>query len=287
MSIIIENLNKSYNDKKVLDNLSLKIKSGTIFGLLGPNGAGKTTLVSILNNITKKDSGSIKIYDYDFDKYNNEIKNISSYVPQNFAFYPNLTAFENLEFFGSLYGLTGDNLKKQISYCIESTSLNNFINKQAKNYSGGLKRRLNIAIGLLNSPKILYLDEPTVGIDPQSRKFILDIIKDLNLSQKITIVYTSHYMEEVEFLCDEIAILDKQKIVLQEKKENLLKLKSKISIQLYGGESFDVDISKSYEDFLELIYNLKIENKKISNIDFSNKNLEKLFLSLTKEDLRD
>ncbi|MGB5919901.1 ABC transporter ATP-binding protein [Arcobacter sp.] len=286
MSIIIKDLNKSYNNVPVLENLFLEIKTGSVFGLLGPNGAGKTTLVSILNHLISKDSGNIEIYGLDFEKQKNEIKKISSYIPQTYAFYPNLTSYENLEFFAALYGLKGDKLKKQISYCIEATSLEKFINKRASTYSGGVKRRLNIAIGLLNSPKIIYFDEPTVGIDPQSRKYILEVIKNLNKTQDTTIIYTSHYMEEVEYLCDEIAVLDKKKIILQEKKDVLVKEKSIIEVEL-DNQKIDVDISNSYDKFLDLMLEIKSKNKNIKNINFPDKKLEKLFLSLTKEDLRD
>lgn len=286
MSIFIKNLNKSYNNTPILKDLSLEIKRGSVFGLLGPNGAGKTTLVSILNHLITKDSGSIEIYGYDFEKQKNEIKKISSYIPQTYAFYPNLTSYENLEFFGALYGLKGENLKKQISYCIEATALEKFTHKRAFTYSGGVKRRLNIAIGLLNSPKIIYFDEPTVGIDPQSRKYILEVIKNLNKTQDTTIIYTSHYMEEVEFLCDEIAVLDKNKILLQDKKENLIKRKSTISIELED-KTIEVDVSLSYDNFLDTLTNLKNHNKKVLNINFADKNLENIFLSLTKEELRD
>ncbi|WP_419678077.1 ABC transporter ATP-binding protein [Aliarcobacter lanthieri] len=221
MSIVIEKLNKSYKDKDILQNISIDIKSGSIFGLLGPNGEGKTTLVSILNNLLKKDSGKVSIYEYDLDKNPNEIKSISSYVPQTYAFYPNLTVYENLEFFGALYGLKSNNLKSKISKCIEFCSLENYIYKKAFLFSGGLKRRLNIAIGLLNSPKILYLDEPTVGIDPQSRRYILDVIKNINKIEKTTIFYTSHYMDEIEYLCENLAILDNKKIIFQDSIENI------------------------------------------------------------------
>ena len=224
MAIEIKNLTKSYKETKVIENLSLKIETGSLFGLLGPNGAGKTTLVSILNFLTKKDEGNINIFGYDLDNSKREIQRLSSFVPQTYAFYPNLTAYENLEFFGALYRLKNDELKKRIAYCVAVTSLEKFLDKRAHTYSGGVKRRLNIAIGLLNNPKILYLDEPTVGIDPQSRKYILDVIKKINHENKTTIIYTSHYMEEIEYLCDDIAILDNHQIILHAKKE-LLKTK--------------------------------------------------------------
>lgn len=286
MSIVIKNLCKSYKGNLVLDNLNLEIKQGSLFGLLGPNGAGKTTLVSILNFLIPKDSGTILVNDMDLDKDENKIKSICSIVPQTYAFYPKLTAFENLEFFGSLYGLKKEALKKRIDYCIEVTSLEKYINKQAHTFSGGLKRRLNIAIGLLNSPKILYLDEPTVGIDPQSRKYILNVIKKINEKENTTIIYTSHYMEEVEYLCDEIAILDKSKIILQEKKEKLLQKNSIIKIKLLD-EEIEIDTKDGFDNFTKMIAKLEKENKPIENIDFGYKNLEDMFLNLTKQDLRD
>lgn len=231
MSIIIKNLNKSYKDMKILENLNLEIKSGEVFGLLGPNGAGKTTLISILNGLINKDSGEVFIEELELDKNNKEIKTISSFVPQNYAFYPNLTVFENLEFFGSLYGLKNEKLKNKIFMVIKTCSLEKYIHKRALNFSGGIKRRLNIAIGLLNSPKFLYLDEPTVGIDPHSRRYILDVIKNINKSLKTTIIYTSHYMEEIEYICDSFAILDEKKIVYQDSIKNLLETNSQKNLE--------------------------------------------------------
>ncbi len=221
MSISIKNLNKSYKDAQIIKNLNLEVSSGSIFGLLGSNGAGKTTIVSILNSLIQKDSGEVLVCGYDLDKERDKIKSISSFVPQTYAFYPNLSSYENLEFFGSLYGLSGDSLNKAIKNCIKSCALEKYIDSRAEHFSGGVKRRLNIAIGLLNSPKILYLDEPTVGIDPHARRYILEIIKGINQTQKTTIFYTSHYIDEIEFLCDEIAILENKEIVLKDRVENL------------------------------------------------------------------
>ena len=286
MSIKIINLNKSYKNYTVLDNLCLDIKDGTIFGLLGPNAVGKTTLVSILNYLIPKESGNIFIDGYDFDKHKQEIKNISSFVPQTYAFYPKLTAYENLEFFAALYGLKNKELKQRISYCIEATALGSFLNKRADIYSGGLKRRLNIAIALLNKPKILYLDEPTVGIDPQSRKYILDMIKNINQEYKTTIIYTSHYMEEIEYLCDEIAILDKKKIIFQGNKDMLVKKKSVIEIKLKN-DILHIDVNKGYDKFLIDVKKIIDNKEEIVNINFQKSTLEELFLSLTKGKLRD
>ncbi len=285
MIIKISNLNKSYSNLKVLDDLNLNIKQGSIFGLLGPNAAGKTTLVSILNYLISKDSGKIFMDGLDLDVDEKKIKNISSYVPQTYAFYPTLTAYENLEFFGALYGLKNAKLKARINHCIKATALEKFCDKQVHTYSGGVKRRLNIAIGLLNEPKILYLDEPTVGIDPQSRKYILDVIKNINKEYQTTIIYTSHYMEEVEYLCDEIAILDGNKIILQEKKDVLIKQKP-IEIELKN-ETLKIDVRSGYDNFLNILEKLKKDQKEIININFGDKNLEQMFLSLTKMHLRD
>ena len=286
MAIEIKNLTKSYKNNKVLDNLSLKIQKGSLFGLLGPNGAGKTTLVSIMNYLQACDSGEIDIFGYDYQKDKKQIKQISSYVPQTYAFYPNLTAYENLEFFGALYGLKNNELKKRIDYCVEVTSLEKFLDKRAHTYSGGVKRRLNIAIGLLNDPKILYLDEPTVGIDPQSRKYILDVIKQINKENKTTIIYTSHYMEEIEYLCDDIAILDNHKIILHEKKELLLEQNSFVTVKT-DTEDIQIDVKNDYNNLIETLALLKNRNTPIKNIVFNNKNLEELFLNLTKGNLRD
>lgn len=287
MSIIIENLVKSYKDEPILKQLNLHIQEGSLFGLLGPNGAGKTTLVSILNFLTPKTSGKIKIFGYDLDHHAKEIKQICSYVPQTYAFYPKLTTYENLEFFGALYGLKGEPLKKTIEECIEATSLEKYVNKQAHTYSGGLKRRLNIAIGLLNDPKILYLDEPTVGIDPQSRNYILNVIKNINKEKNTTIVYTSHYMEEIEFLCDDIAILDHGKIILHQKKDALVQQNNQITVTLDNNEEKTIQTQEGFSHFIDYCCELKAQNQSIKAIDFGNKSLEHMFLHLTKQDLRD
>lgn len=287
MSIIIENLVKSYKNEPILKQLNLEIQEGSLFGLLGPNGAGKTTLVSILNFLIPKSSGKIKICGYDLDYHAKEIKQISSYVPQTYAFYPKLTTYENLEFFGALYGLKSQGLKKRIDECIEATSLEKYINKQAHTYSGGLKRRLNIAIGLLNDPKVLYLDEPTVGIDPQSRNYILNVIKNINKEKNTTIVYTSHYMEEIEFLCDDIAILDHGKIILHENKDTLVQQNNQIKITLENSDEKTLQIENGFNDLIEYCCELKAQNQSIKAIDLGNKSLEHMFLQLTKQDLRD
>lgn len=286
MAIKIKALNKSYDKSKVLENLNLEIKEGEIFGLLGPNGAGKTTLISILNYLEKKDSGQIEIFGKTYEKNKNYIQSISSYVPQSYAFYPDLTAYENLEFFAALYKIKSSSMKDAINSSIKMTALEKYKNKQAKTFSGGLKRRLNIAIGLLNNPKILYLDEPTVGIDPQSRKYILDIIKNINKDKKTTIIYTSHYMDEIEYLCDEIAILDKAYIIKKDSKENLINENALVTIYCEN-EEIKINTQNGYEELLNTFEKIKQENKKIKKINYGNKSLEEMFLKITKQDLRD
>lgn len=241
MGIDIKQLFKFYHGKAVLDDLDLQIRQGCIFGLLGINGAGKTTLVSILNFLTKPDSGMVKILGYDLYSHSRHIKSISSFVPQNFAFYPNLTAYENLQFFGALYGLKGFDLKRKIEEVGNLVSIQNEFNVRAKYYSGGYQRRLNLAIGLLNNPQILYLDEPTVGVDAHTRGQILQTIKKLNKERDMTVFYTSHYMEEIEYICDDIALIHQGNIILHEQKETLLKQNQSL-------ENIFINLTK--EDFI-------------------------------------
>lgn len=220
--ISIDSLNKSYDNHHALKDLSLQIAKGEIFGLLGINGAGKTTLISILNGISKKDAGTVLVDQFNIDQDLKKIKRISSLIPQKFAFYPTLTAYQNLEYFAAVNGYTGNTLKQRIHYAAETARLTHVLEQKATTFSGGLKRRLNLAIGLLTQPKILYLDEPTAGVDPQTRAKLLDEIRTLSTHEGMTIVYTSHYIEEVEYICDHVAILHQGNIKLCEKKEVLL-----------------------------------------------------------------
>ncbi|MGM0533474.1 MAG: ABC transporter ATP-binding protein [Campylobacterota bacterium] len=211
--IDIQNLRYGYGDKTVLNGIDLHIPKGSVFGLLGPNAAGKTTLVSILTGLLKGYEGRVCIDAMDMRANCRRIQAISSLVPQSLAFYKRLSAVENLEFFAGLYGVSGRDLSRRVQYAIAVTGLEEVAYAKAYTYSGGLQRRLNIAIGLLNAPKVIYLDEPTVGIDPQSRNRILAIIKELNAKEGITVVYTSHYMQEVAFLCNRIAIIDRGDLI--------------------------------------------------------------------------
>ncbi len=277
--IKISNLNKTYGDKKVLKNINLEIEAGSIFGLLGPNGAGKTTLISTLVGLTSQESGEVIIEHKNLKEELAYIQSISSLIPQNLAFYPLLTTKENLEFFGGMLGLYGDILKSRIEYVVDITKLNEVYNQEARTYSGGLKRRLNIAIGLLSDPKIIYFDEPTVGIDPQSRNFILESIKAMREENRL-IVYTSHYMQEVEFLCDKIAIIDRGEIIKEGSLSSLL-IEFKATVKT-ANRIIEVEL----ESLPKALEELKKEAQKIESINYGH-DLESYFLSLTNRELRD
>jgi len=206
--ITIDNLSKNYKSKKALDNLSLKIKQGELFGLLGVNGAGKTTLIKILCGLTKKSSGSIYVNGFDLDKDIDKIKEIIDISPQETSVATNLTVEENLEFFANIYQKSD---KDSINQIIDIFGLTEVLNQKAKTLSGGYKRRLSIAIALISRPQILFLDEPTLGLDVLARRELWGIIKKLR--HKITIILTSHYLEEIEHLCDRVAILSKGKLL--------------------------------------------------------------------------
>ncbi len=232
MTIRIEHLYKSYGRNLVLDDVNLNFREGAITGLLGPNGAGKTTLVSILMGIIAKDRGRVLIDGDDLDRARGRIQARSSIVPQTFAFYPTLTAGENLEYFGALYGLKGARLKDRMAAAIDAGSLHAFLDRRAEHLSGGMKRRLNLAIGLLNEPAILYLDEPTVGVDAQSRSYLLERIDRINRERGMTMIYASHYMEEIEQISRDIAIIDAGRIVLHDRKDNVLKRPGAVTLTL-------------------------------------------------------
>ncbi|MBR1925322.1 MAG: ABC transporter ATP-binding protein [Clostridia bacterium] len=206
--ITIENVCKNYKTKKALDNVSLTIKKGELFGLLGVNGAGKTTLIKILCGLTYKTSGTIMINNFNLDKEIDKIKEIIDISPQETSVANNLTVKENLEFFANIYNNNNANTVNKI---VDIFNLNEVVNQRAKTLSGGYKRRLSIAIALISKPKILFLDEPTLGLDVFARRELWNIIK--KLQKDITIILTSHYLEEIENLCDRVAILSNGKLL--------------------------------------------------------------------------
>jgi len=288
--IKISNVIKTYGEKRALDSLSLDIKEGSIFGLLGVNGAGKSTLLSILNGLVEIDHGDIEVFGFDINYHIKEIKKISSIIPQSLAFYENLSVKENLDFFASIQKAD----KTALNTAIEINSLGELLDQRASTLSGGQKRRLNIAIGLLNNPKVIYFDEPTVGVDPKSRNEILDSIKSYK-DLGITVVYTSHYMAEIERICDEVAIINDGKLVEQDTLENLLsnKVSDKISIEIIYNESVDSlglnmsdpsTIQTKENDLFEIVNILNNNKIAIKNIRYGSSNLEKHFLDITEVD---
>ncbi|MFH6992780.1 ABC transporter ATP-binding protein [Flavobacterium sp. FlaQc-48] len=214
--IKIESLSKKYKDadQYSLNDVSLDINEGQIFGLLGPNGAGKTTLISMLCGLIKPTSGHFTIDELNYTNHSSKIKKIIGVVPQEYALYPTLTARENLHYFGSMYGLKGSYLKDKVIETLDLLGLLKFADKRIETFSGGMKRRVNLIAGILHNPKVLFLDEPTVGVDVQSKNAIIDYLKVLN-QNGTTIIYTSHHLAEAEDFCTNIAILDRGRIYAQ------------------------------------------------------------------------
>ena len=212
--IQVRSVSKSFGNIEAVNNVSFTIDKGKIFGILGPNGAGKSTIVNILNTLIKPDKGDVIIDGVNIKDDGNTIKLIMGVVPQEIALYEELTAYENLIFWGGLYNIPKSVLKANVNNTLEIVDLVNRKDYKIKSFSGGMKRRINIACSLLHNPKILVLDEPTVGVDPQNRNHIFEVIERFN-NEGMTIIYTTHYMEEAERFCDKIAIIDVGRIIAQ------------------------------------------------------------------------
>jgi ABC-2 type transport system ATP-binding protein len=219
----IQQLSKKYKgaDYYSVSKLDLDILEGEIFGILGPNGAGKTTLISMLCSLIKPTSGTFTINNLDYTHNKKELKQLIGIVPQEYALYPSLTAYENLSYFGSMYGLQGKALKDSIHLYLGKMGLLEFANKKIEIFSGGMKRRINLIASILHQPKILFLDEPTVGVDVQSKNVIIDHLKQLN-KQGTTIVYTSHHLNEAEHFCTRVVIIDHGKIIVKGQPKELI-----------------------------------------------------------------
>jgi len=304
--INIKHLYKSYSGKSVLRDIQLDVRRGSILGLLGPNGAGKTTLISILTGIIEKDDGEITVGGLDLDRQRGRIQSRCSYVPQNLAFYDRLSALENLEYFGSLWGLKGKKLKERMAFSIEAASIEAFVQKRVDTFSGGMKRRLNLAIGLLNEPDLLYLDEPTVGVDAQSRNYILETIRKINRERGTTVIYTSHYMDEIEQVADDIAVIDAGRIVLHDSKQAIMTRADAVLIRLsemteaavwqlrqrdglrVAGDDIHVARNEGFNENMAAVFAvLRDQGVQVKDVVFGQRNLEALFLKLTSSRLRD
>ena len=299
MVVEVKNLTKKYNEKSIaLDDVSLDIKEGEILGILGPNGSGKTTLINSILGLIKYQKGDIKLFGKSLD---NETKSKIGIVPQELAFFDTLSTEENIDFFCSLY-IKDSKLRKQyVKEAIDFVSLNGHEKKTAKSLSGGLQRRLNIACGIVHKPTLIFLDEPTVAIDPQSRNFILEGLKTLN-KNGATIVYTTHYMEEAEILCDRIAIMDIAKFSMIGTKSEIMEkmnIKSIIHLSLENPNDSSklpekIRNIKENEYILpfdysldELLAYLKDNNIKYNMEQVLTPTLNDLFLILTGRKLRD
>lgn len=245
-----KDLTKKYQSKTVVDNLNIEIKKGEIFGLLGPNGAGKSTTMNMICSVIRPTAGSVEILGKDVWKQKKEVIHKIGYIPQELAIHGNLKAWENVELFTSLYGIKGAELKEAVNESLEYVGLLDRKQEFAENFSGGMKRRLNIACAIGHEPELLIFDEPTVGIDPQSRNFILERIKESN-KKGATVIYTSHYMEEVEAICTRIAIMDNGKIIACGTSEELKKLVSNGKEDITLEEVFLSLTGKKLRDYAE------------------------------------
>jgi ABC-2 type transport system ATP-binding protein len=305
----IKNLIKRYGDKLAVDNVSLSIKEGEILGLLGPNGAGKTTLINSIIGITEIQSGEVFIFGENMKKRSMEIKRRIGVVPQNIAVLNDFTAVENVTYFARLYGLKGKELKESVQRALEFTNLWERRNDYPQKYSGGMQRRLNIGCSIVHRPELIIMDEPTVGIDPQSRNHILESIRRLN-EEGSTIIYTSHYMEEVEAICTRVVIVDNGRFIAEGTKEELSEYVREDQIidislsnpgytiieavkNIYGvsectlsGSLMTVVLEKS-SDVSKVINTVTDKGGIITKINMEEATLEDVFLTLTGKTLRD
>lgn len=311
--VIVKNLTKNYEDFCAVEDLSFDVEEGEIFGLLGPNGAGKTTTLSILTTLSDMDKGTIIINDLDLIKNKIKIKGFIGMVPQDIAVYKHLNALENVKFFASLYGLKGKALENAAVEALEFVGLSKRQKMKPKQMSGGMQRRLNIACGIAHNPKLIVMDEPTVGVDAQSREHILNSIKILK-DRGTTIIYTSHYMNEVEEICDRIAIMDRGKMVACGTKDELVSMvtdsksfyittkfpvrfdmeayKKQLSVMpgikniTIDENIIRIDLMIQYGDITSIIESVTSNGLPLLNVNGESPNLDMTFLSLTGHDLR-
>lgn len=304
----IKKISKEYGDMIAVNDIDLEVNKGEIFGILGPNGAGKSTLIGMICGLIKRTSGEI-IYEEKETKIRKFKENIGI-VPQDFALYWDLTAEENIEFFCSLYGFRGKDLKTRVNNVLDFVGLTDVRNKKASEFSGGMKRRLNIGCAIAHSPKLIIMDEPTVGIDPQSRNHILKSVLKLR-DEGATVIYTSHYMQEVDDICDRIAIVDKGNVIAEgtsEELKNLIGDKRVFNITVkekidnfedklleitgiekvaYSENQYKISTIKNANLLTKIIETTLSLGGEIINVENSEPTLENVFLALTGKKLRD
>ncbi|MGQ9854813.1 MAG: ATP-binding cassette domain-containing protein [Candidatus Oleimicrobiaceae bacterium] len=308
--IEINGLVKKYGERLAVNEVSFCVQEGEIFGLLGPNGAGKTTTISILATLLPPDQGQVTIGGYDLVQETNQIKPLIGFVPQELALYPTLSAWDNLAFFGRIYGLRGTALKERIAAVLDLVGLRDRAGDAVRTFSGGMKRRLNIAAGLIHQPRLLFLDEPTVGVDPQSRNFIFEHIERLK-AEGMTILYTTHYMEEAERLCDRVAIIDEGRILALDTTKGLIGLLGggvihvrlasdaietllpliralpHVQVVSIVDDRLKIETSEARPALLELFELCNARDVPVLSLEVLEPNLESVFLHLTGKRLRD
>jgi len=303
-------LRKTFDKLVAVDGVGFHIAEGETYGLLGPNGAGKTTSISMICGLLERDAGEVFVDGEPLTVRSVSAKRAIGYVPQDIAIYPDLTARENLAFFGKLYGLSGDELKARTNEVLEIIGLADRANDKADEFSGGMKRRLNIGIGLLHKPHLLVLDEPTVGVDPQSRNAILESVERLS-TEGMAVLYTTHYMEEAERLCNRVGIIDHGKIVAEGTRRELVEMvgqRDRVRLRATGELEASVQALRQFEAVeeagvrdggLDLIVDCAADNLTrilgilaehgvtVTSVDVDEPNLEAVFLHLTGRALRD
>lgn len=306
--LVVENLKKSFGNREVVQDISFTVQKGESFGLLGPNGAGKSTTISMISGLLPSDSGTVTVGGVSVQKQPMNSKRKIGVVPQEIALYPTISAKENLVFWGKMYGLTGREAKRKADDVLQIIGLTDRAKDKVETFSGGMKRRVNIGAALMHEPELLIMDEPTVGIDPQSRNHILETVKKLN-QNGMTVIYTSHYMEEVDFLCERIGIIDHgklialgtkkelcnrlmggtiQRIQVSEQKESFIKrIKALELVEEIAVTESHIEIIGSDQSLVDLIAIANQEKVKILSVQVQESNLESLFLQLTGRTLRD
>lgn len=305
--IFIHSLSKSFNGTQALDDLSLVIRKGEFFGLLGPNGAGKSTLLNILVGYLRSESGDVTVNGCDLSADPLEVRRSTGFIPQEIALYQTLSAWENLMFFGSLYGLPRSDRTHRAGELLKSVGLWDRRNDKVKSFSGGMKRRLNIIAGLLHQPPLLLCDEPTVGVDPQSRVAIFEFLQLLH-DQGTTIIYTTHYMEEAERLCTRIGILDHGHLIALGTLDELLRDSSAlptihvllqdgtavptgaftaVGVVVQDGDRLMITPTSATARVSEILKQLEINGIPYRDVRFDRPSLESLFLRLTGRSLRE
>jgi ABC-2 type transport system ATP-binding protein len=308
--LIVKDLQKSFGENHAVRGVSFQVARGEVFGLLGPNGAGKTTTISMLTGLLPPTSGQVTVDKLDLKKDTNAVKAKLGLVPQELALYPVLSARDNLNFFGRIYGLRGKRLRERVDAVLEMVGLADRADEAIETYSGGMKRRINIAAGLLHEPEILFLDEPTVGVDPQSRNAIFEGVEALNRSG-MTVIYTTHYMEEAQRLCHRVAIMDEGQIIALDTPAALIRsLGGGIILVGMGDEHTEavaeevaqlpsvraaarsnghlkVEASRAQEALIGVIEITNQQDVHLTSLQILEPNLETVFLHLTGKSLRE